>query len=287
MPKRYSTYLKERFNARVHKVSVDAGFSCPNKDGRLSSSGCIYCDNRSFSFHNRKTVRPSLKEQIAEGMESARRRYKADKFIIYFQAHTNTYAPLDELRTKYDVIRSFNDVVGLSIATRPDCVGEDILRLIAGYADDYEVWIEYGLQSKHNTTLEIINRQHTYEDFLNAVSATRRHSIKICVHTILGLPGETRDMMMDTAREMRRLRIEGIKIHPLHVVKDTVLEDMHKQGIYKILTLDEYKRLLPEFMDCLWQDTVIQGAGARCPKDILVAPDWLDRANLTGRNLLP
>lgn len=286
MNKRYSTYLKERFGTRVRKISVDAGFSCPNRDGSLSRNGCIYCDNRAFSYHSRNNERLPLKEQISRGRESARVRFKADKFIVYFQAHTNTYADIDELKSKYDVVKRFNDIVGISIATRPDCVNEAVLELIAGYADDYEVWVEYGLQSIHNNTLALINRQHSYEDFLQAFEATRKYPIKICVHTILGLPGETKGMMLDTARQMRRLRIDGIKIHPLHIIKGTALEKMYLEGLYTPLFLDDYADILSEFIGCLWRDTVIHRLSASCPKDMLAAPGWLEQANSIGRAVM-
>lgn len=286
MPKKYSTYLKERFGARVHKVSVDGGFSCPNRDGKLSKDGCIYCDNRSFSFQNRGDKNLSLKTQIEQGIKAMKRRFKAKKFIIFFQAHTNTYALIDELKQKYDTIRNFKDIVGIAIATRPDCVDKNILELIAGYASDYEVWLEYGLQSIHDTTLKAINRGHNYEDFLNAFEITHKHPIKICVHIILGLPNETKDMMMDTAKEMCRLKIDGIKIHPLHIIKGTNLEKLYLQGLYTHFPINDYKELLSGFISCLWQDTVIQGVGAYCPKNMLVLPDWLQEANIIGRELI-
>jgi len=286
MPKKYSTYLKERFGTRVHKVSVDGGFSCPNRDGKLSKDGCIYCDNRSFSFQNRGDKNLPLKTQIEQGIEAMKRRFKAKKFIIFFQAHTNTYAPVDELRQKYDTIRNFKDIVGIAIATRPDCVDKNVLELIAGYTSDYEVWLEYGLQSIHYTTLKAINRGHNYEDFLHAFEITRKHPIKICAHIILGLPNETKDMMMDTAKEMRRLKIDGIKIHPLHIIKGTNLEKLYLQGLYTHLPINDYKELLSGFISFLWQDTIIQGVGAYCPRNMLVLPDWLQEANIIGRELI-
>ncbi len=286
MTKKYSTYLKERFGARVHKVSVDAGFSCPNRDGSLSKDGCIYCDNRSFSFQNRNQAKPSLAAQIEQGIEAMRRRFKAEKFIVYFQAYTNTYASIDELRQRYDTVKQFKDVVGISIATRPDCVDKNILEFIAGYAGGYEVWLEYGLQSIHESTLKIINRGHSYQDFLKAVEMTREYNMKICAHIILGLPHETEGMMLDTAKELCRLKIDGIKIHPLHIIKGTDLERMYLQGLYTPFPLHSYKKLLSGFANCLWQDTLIQGTGAYCPRDMLVLPDSLQEANMLGRALI-
>jgi uncharacterized protein len=274
---KYSDYLKKRFGRRVHKVSVDAGFSCPNRDGKISADGCIYCDNKAFNFQNRIGSKLSIEEQIETGIKQARRRFKAEKFIVYFQAYTNTYAPVGELKYKYDIIRKFKDVVSIAIATRPDCVNKDVLDLISGYAKDYEVWIEYGLQSVHDKTLELINRGHSYNDFLKAFISTRSYPVKVCVHVILGLPGETERMMMATAEEMARIKIHAIKIHPLHVVKETVLEKIYRSGLYAPLNLDEYARLLTEFLKRLPPDVVVQRLSAYCPKDILVAPGWVSK----------
>lgn len=272
---RYSDYLKKRFGTRVHKVSVDAGFSCPNRDGKISTEGCIYCDNRAFSIQQRSCNLLTLEEQIESGIAQARKRFKAEKFIVYFQAHTNTYAPVNQLKDKYDVVKKFKDVVSIAIATRPDCVDKGVLDLVSGYARDYEVWIEYGLQSIHDKTLKLINRGHDYADFLKAFELTRRYPIKICVHVILGLPDETEKMMMATADEMTRIKIDAIKIHPLHVVKGVALERLYNEGACSPLSLDEYSRLLKRFLEHLSPDIVVQRLSAYCPKDILVAPEWV------------
>jgi len=282
---KFSDYLKERFGARVSKISVDAGLSCPNRDGKISRDGCIYCDNRAFSFQARRNNKASLKAQIKEGMEAAIKRFKSERFIVYFQAHTNTYAPVDILRQNYDVIKEFKDVVGISIATRPDCIDEKILKLIDGYADEYETWVEYGLQTVHNRTLQSINRGHTYEDFIRAFDLTRKYRIKICVHLILGLPQETEKMMLETAEEMARLRIDGIKIHPLHIVKGTKMEQMFKAGEYIPLELNDYISILRKFLPRLWSGTVIERLSAYCPKDILVAPAWVAQRNIVENTL--
>jgi len=282
---KYSDYLKERFGVRVHKVSVDAGFSCPNRDGKIGSKGCIYCDNRTFSPAYRDHDGLSLEDQIAKGIEFAKNRFKAEKFIVYFQTHTNTYAPLDELKQKYDVVRQFGDVVGIAIGTRPDCVDEEILDLVGSYSGDYEVWLEYGLQSIHDKILGAINRGHAYEDFLKAIELTRKYPIKICVHLILGLPDETRQMMVEAAKEMTRLKIDGIKIHPLYIVKGTTLEELYNKGSYKPLLLEEYKELLSEFMSYLSPNIVIQRISAYCPAKFLVAPSWVSERNIVENSI--
>ncbi|MDD5503931.1 MAG: TIGR01212 family radical SAM protein [Candidatus Omnitrophica bacterium] len=272
---RYSDYLKKRFGAKTHRICIDAGFSCPNRDGRISTLGCVYCDNRAFSYPIRAQAFSSIEEQIASGMLAARKRFKAKKFIAYFQAHTNTYAPRQILKETYDKVRKFKDIVSISIATRPDCVDDDVIRLIAGYAPDYEVWIEYGLQSIHDGSLRLINRGHGYNDFLKAFTLTRKYPIKICVHVILGLPGETEEMMMQTAEQMSRLAIDGIKIHPLYVVRGTALERMYNRNKYAPLSLEEYSRILQRFMGLLSDDIIVQRSSAYCPKDMLVCPEWV------------
>ncbi len=271
-----STYFKRISGGKkVHKVAIDAGLSCPNRDGKISFDGCIYCDNRGFSFNTRILPRP-VEAQIEEGMSALRKRFGAEKFILYFQAHTNTYAPLDVLKQIYDKAKKFKDIIGISIATRPDCIDKRILDLIDSYTKDYEVWIEYGLQSIHNKTLELINRGHSYEDFLKAIGLTKeRENIRISSHVIIGLPGETEKMIQETAREMGRLELDGIKIHPLHIIKATKLEKMHQQGLYQPLTLEEYADLATGFLGYLWPNTVIQRVSADCPKEFLVAPDWI------------
>ena len=281
---KFSKYLRKRFGTRVYKVSIDAGFSCPNRDGSKSKNGCIYCDNRGFSFNSRIASLP-IEEQIAKGIEFGKRRFKAEKFIVYFQAYTNTYAPLEVLKKKYDIIRKFENVVGISIGTRPDCINEEILDLIESYTSDYEVWIEYGLQSIHNKTLEFINRGHVYKDFPEAVNLTReRKNIKICVHVIIGLPYETERDILETAEILGRLKLDGIKIHPIHVIKRTKLEEIYKKKQYRPLELDAYVDLAVGFLEYLWADTVIQRITADCPRELLIAPMWIvDKNKALGK----
>ena len=280
---RFSTYFKNKgFKSRVHKVTVDAGFSCPNRDGKVSKHGCIYCNNQGFSPNSRLSSKLSVEEQIKKGIDASRRRIKAQKFIVYFQAYTNTYALPEELKKIYDAVREFKDVIGISIATRPDCIDAEIIDLIGSYTKDYEVWIEYGLQSMHKKTLEFINRGHLYEDFLKAVEETRKKKdIKICSHVIIGLPFEDEAMMLETAKEMGRLKLDAIKIHPLHIIKETKQEGMYAKGLFKVLELDEYVDLTVKFLEYLWPGTVIQRMTASCPEDLLVAPLWIqDRSRL-------
>jgi len=271
---KFSEYLKERFGCRVHKVTVDAGFNCPNIDGTLSKDGCIFCDNYSFSPAVRKK-HISLEQQITEGIEYGRRRYKAKKFIVYFQPYSNTYAPVKVLKKRYDVIKKFPDVAGIAIGTRPDLVDEEKLALIEGYRKDYEVWMEYGLQSVNDTTLKLINRNHTYADFLKAIDITKNRGIKICAHVIIGLPGETKEDAIKTARECSHINLDGIKIHPLYIVKGTALEKMFLEEKYRPLEMDDFVEITAEFIAHLNHDMVIQRLSADCPQEMLVAPGWI------------
>jgi len=271
---KFSDYLKKRFGCRVHKITVDAGFSCPNIDGTLSKNGCIFCDNYSFSPPVRTKNIP-LTKQIEEGIEYGKRRYKAEKFIVYFQPYSNTYAPVDILKERYDVAKNFPDIVGISIGTRPDCIDEEKLSLIQGYTERYEVWIEYGLQSIHDRTLKLINRNHTYRDFLKAVERTKGRNIKICAHIIIGLPGETKEDILETAKECGRLKLDGIKIHPLYIVKGTALEKMFNSGKYQPLGFDRYIEIAAEFIGYLPPETVIHRFTADCPEEVLVGPLWI------------
>ena len=273
-------YFRERFKCKVYKVSVDAGFSCPNRDGTLSTKGCIFCDNSAFSFFKREKGLPPLKEQIKIGMEFGRRKYKAQKFFVYFQSYTNTYAPLNILRERYMVIKEFEDVVGLSIGTRPDCIDKEKLDLINSFTPDYEVWIELGLQSIHDKTLKLINRNHTFLDFLKSVELIRKYKeIKICAHVILGLPHESKKDMLETAKKISELNLDGVKIHILHVIKGTDLEKIYNRGEYTPLKLEEYVDIVCDFLEILPPKLVIQRLTADCSPDKLVAPVWILNKN--------
>lgn len=275
----FSEYLNNRFACRVYKITVDAGFSCPNRDGTRGRGGCIYCDNRGFSVNTRIKSVP-VEDQIKKGLEFSLKRYDAKKFLLYFQAYTNTYAPLEVLKKNYDIIKKFDNIIGLCIGTRPDCVNDEILDLIEKYTDDYEVWVEYGLQSIHDRTLKLINRNHTYKDFLGAVELTRKkNNIKICAHVIIGLPGESQKEVLDTARELGNLKINAIKIHPLHIIKGTKLEEIYNKGEYHPLSLEEYTELTSKFLEYLCPETVIQRITANCPNEYLAAPGWIKNKN--------
>ena len=284
--KRYyplNDFFKEKFGCKVYKVSLDAGFTCPNRDGSLAFGGCIYCDSRG-SASPIIDSKLSVREQMEAGIAFGRRRYKAKKFIAYFQAFSNTYAPVEKLKKLYDEALNLEDVVGLSISTRPDCVHNSVLDLIEGYAQDYHVWLEYGIQSIHHRTLQLINRKHGLAEFIDAVLRTKGRSIHICAHVIIGLPGENIDEILETAKVIAALRLDGVKIHSMYIVRDTKLEQMYQRGDYKPLTFEEYVSIVSDFLELLPPDMVIQRLTGDCPRDILVAPTWtLDKQRVLAK----
>jgi radical SAM protein (TIGR01212 family) len=272
----FNRYLRETFGQRVHRLSLDAGFSCPNIDGTKGSSGCIFCDNKAFSRFSGKEKIP-LEKQIAQSMEIAARRFNAKKFIAYFQSFSNTYSDINFLKQQYSHIRKFDNIVGLAISTRPDCVDEEKLEFIDSFSKDYKVYIEYGLQTVHNKTLESINRNHTFADFEKAVELTRRYkNINIGVHVILGLPYETKDDMFQTAVKLSRMPLWGIKFHCLHVIKNTLLEEWYKSNKIEVLSEDEYIDILIAFLRRVPQRWVVLRLVSDANRDFLLAPGWIN-----------
>ncbi len=268
-----NTYFKNIFGHRVHKITVDAGMSCPNRDGKISSNGCIYC-NASGSGTGFFQKGISVTDQILNARKYVIKRYKAKKFIAYFQAYTNTYAPVDKLKQLYDEALAIEEVAGLSIGTRPDCVSEEILTLLQGYAQKYLIWIEYGLQSAHNATLDRINRGHDFNTFEKAVKATQNRGINICAHVIFGLPGESKKQMLETVKILSQMGIDGIKFHLLYVIKGTQMDTIFQQGTYQCLTQREYVDTLCEALTYLPENMVIQRLTSDPHPRELIAPQW-------------
>jgi len=276
MQKRYTdlnSYLRDRFGCRVQKITVDAGLTCPNRDGTLSTGGCIYCNARG-SGTGAQEKGLTIAEQVSQGQQRLSKRYNAKKFIAYFQSFSNTYAPVATLRKMYDEALSVNGVVGLSIGTRPDCVDEAVLALLEEYARDHLVWIEYGLQSAHDQTLVFINRGHDVKCFTAAVEATRNRGIQVCAHVILGLPREEQSHMMETADMLADLGIDGVKLHLLYVVKDTPMETLYRKGRYRCLEQREYVDLVCGFLERIPRNVVIQRLTGDPHPHELVAPEW-------------
>jgi radical SAM protein (TIGR01212 family) len=274
--KRYydlNTYFRSLYGGRVHKITVDAGFTCPNRDGTLSRSGCIYCNDRgSGTGQHRQGL--SVRQQLERSRTPVIRRFKTERFLAYFQAFTNTYAPVEQLRQVYDEALAVQGVVGLAVGTRPDCVDGGKIDLLASYTDKHLVWLEYGLQSAHDETLKRINRGHDFAAFSRAVQMTRGRGIRICAHLILGLPGETPEMMRQSAEIVGQMGLDGIKLHLLYVVRGTALDALYRNGGYRCLKREAYAELVCDVLERLPQNLVIQRlTGDPHPAD-LRAPRW-------------
>jgi len=287
--KRYydlKSYWRNLFGCNVHKLQIDAGFTCPNRDGHIATGGCIYCDGRGSKLRQKGEL-PSVSQQI----QSGKKFYKphAAKFVAYFQTFTNTYAPVEKLQALYDEALSQEDVIGISIGTRPDCVGSDVINLLRDYAKRYHVWLELGLQSMHDKTLKLINRGHNFQQFLEVVDALAGKNIHLCAHIIVGLPGETDEEILQTAKAIAALPINGIKIHSLLALEGTLLGEMYKNGSIKIMSKDKYVSLVANILEILPADMVIQRLTADGYRDIFLAPDWainkLDVLNSINKEL--
>jgi radical SAM protein (TIGR01212 family) len=269
----FGSYIKKRFGTTVYKVSVDAGFTCPNRDGTISTTGCIYCNNDSFRPAS-CTPTFSISEQINNGIEHIKKRYKAEKFIVYFQPYTNTYAPVDVLERLYREALSDPSVIGLAIGTRPDTVDEDKIALLESIAERYFILIEYGMQSIYGKTLEFMNRGHDYDTFLNTLDLTKNRGIFIGAHIIVGFPTETREEMLSMADEISVLPIDFLKIHQLQVIKDTPLEILYRENQIHLFGYEEYIEFITDFIERLSPRIVLQRLFATAPDSILIAPRW-------------
>ncbi len=269
----FSAYLKNKFGAKVYKITLDAGFSCPNRDGTISTGGCIFCDDGG-SFSQAHSNLLSIEEQVNIGAKTLHDRFKAEKFMSYFQAYTNTYKPVNELEKIYKSALNHPDVVGLSIGTRPDCVEDDKLNLISDIAQDYYTWVEYGLQSIHNKTLKKINRGHDFDCFLKAYERTKERGINVCTHVIFGL-WETRDEILETAQKLAELKVDGVKIHMLCALKDTKLAKLYENKEIDFMSEEEYVNLVCDFLEILPQTTTIHRLAGNGLKKNLIAPRWL------------
>lgn len=273
--RKFSRRLKEKFGCRVYKITLDAGLSCPNRDGAAGKNGCIFCDPAGGSGRAAEGSRASISRQIQNGMEALKRRYKAEKFIAYFQSFTNTYAPPDQLKRLYDEASAHPDVVGLSIATRPDCLSSDILDLISGYAGRFYTWIELGVQSIHTSSLKYISRGHGLFAITDAMIAIRKRPIHQCAHLIVGLPGETREDMRETVRTVSRLGADAVKFHMLYVTRGSRLLREYQQGRLPLMTREEYVNTVVMLLENLAPEILIQRLTSDAHPDILAAPEWL------------
>jgi hypothetical protein len=276
MPQRYNSfgsYIREKFGARVYKVNVDAGFTCPNRDGTIGTTGCIYCNNDSFRPNSCKPTL-SVSEQIRNGIIHIRKRYKAEKFLVYFQPYTNTYAPVEKLERLYKAALTDPSVVGLAIGTRPDTVDNEKILLLEDLAKRNFILIEYGLQSIYDRTLEFINRGHDYNSFLKALAMTKDRGIYSGAHVIVGFPTESKEEMLYMANEISHMPVDFLKIHQLQVIKDTPLEIMYRGNPFHIFDYGEYLDFVSEFIGRLSPKIVLQRLFATAPDTILIAPRW-------------
>ncbi|MGB5834312.1 MAG: TIGR01212 family radical SAM protein, partial [Thiohalocapsa sp.] len=272
----FGTDLLRRYGARVHKLAIHAGFTCPNRDGSKGSGGCSFCNNASFSPNADRE--PSVAEQIAAGRRVVRKRTGAMRFLAYFQAYTNTYDDVERLGALYRQALSEPDVVGLSIGTRPDCVPDAVLDLLARMrGEGYEVWLELGLQSAFDQTLDRVNRGHNFADYRRAARAARLRGLPVCTHLIVGLPGEGRDEALGTLDRVLDLGTDGLKLHPLHVVHHTLLAHQWRRGGYQPLVMDDYIGIAADLIERTPAEVVYHRVTGTAPREILLAPEWCSK----------
>ena len=274
--KRFNSFnrvLRDGFDARVYKIGLRLDFTCPNRDGKVAVGGCIYCNNSSHTPANYRP-RMSVTEQLEQGATALRRRHHAERFIAYFQSYTNTYEAPQRLAQLYREALAFPGVVGLAIATRPDCLAEETLDILAQLARHTYLWLELGLESMRDRTLRWINRGHDLAQYIDAVERAQARRLRICTHLILGFPGESRDEMLETAAFFNRLGIDGVKLHNLHVLKNTLLEKFYLAGAVPLLSQDEYAALVADFLERLDPEIVMHRLSAEARRAITVAPAW-------------
>lgn len=273
----YGAYLKEKYgNKRVFKIIVDGNFTCPNRDGSKGFGGCAYCNVDSFTPDSARKL-PTIREQVEQGIQRAINSYRAEKFIIYFQPNTNTYAPVHYLKAMYDEALSIapENVVGLSVGTRPDCIDFEKVALLESYTDRYDVDLEMGMESIYNETLTRINRGCSHEELETALNLIKNSPLDICVHTIFGFPWETKEMMLRYADEINRFpQIKFIKLHHLHIVEGSIMGVQYKRKPFPVFSLEGYADFLCEFIPLLRPDIIIQRTFGLADQELLIAPNW-------------
>ncbi|MCT8137254.1 TIGR01212 family radical SAM protein [Anaerobacillus sp. CMMVII] len=274
--KRYHSWnfhLRQQFGEKIFKIPLDAGFDCPNRDGSVASGGCTFCSERgSGDFAgDRKDDLITQFNNIKEKMHS---KWPNGKYLGYFQAYTNTYAPVEQLREMYEVILEQEGVVGLSIATRPDCLPDDVVEYLGELNKKTYLWVELGLQTVHQRTADLINRAHDYQTYVDGVEKLRKHNIRICSHIINGLPLENYDMMMETAREVAKLDVQGIKIHLLHLLKKTPMVKQYEKGMLEFMSAQDYIKLVCDQLEVIPPEMVIHRLTGDGPADLMIGPMW-------------
>ena len=263
-------YLKEKFGERTLKICIDGGFTCPNRDGKVSTGGCIFCSEKGSGEH----LKPlSIQAQIKKHLNSYRG-LRANKFIAYFQNFTNTYDSVENLKLRYDAALIDNRIVALAIATRPDCITEEICQLIASYKNKVDVWVELGLQTSNDSTGNLINRGYSSEKFTDAINLLRKYNIEIVTHIMVGLPNETFEDIKNTVKFINSHDIQGLKIHSCYVIENTVLGEMYKNKSYSPISLDYYIETACYILTHINPSVIIHKISGDAPKDLLLAPDW-------------
>ncbi|MBI4245221.1 MAG: TIGR01212 family radical SAM protein [Planctomycetes bacterium] len=268
----FSQYLKGKYPFKVFKIALDAGFTCPNRDGVKGEGGCTYCLNKSFSPYAGEQI--TLKEQFNKSYNFYKSKDLNSKFIVYLQAYSNTYAPIKILKQIYDEAVSFPDVIGLSIATRPDCISDAVLDLLESYTNKVDLWLEIGCESTHNKTLQLINRCHTYEEFEDSVCKSSNRGFRIVAHTIFGLPGESEGDMLTSVKRLSLLPVDDIKIHHLYVSPYTEMEKEYQKGEIKLLSVNEWVELCSKIIEHLPPSVVIQRIVGELNGKYVIAPLW-------------
>ncbi len=282
----YNHYIQSRFGERIHRITIDAGFTCPNRDGTVASGGCTYCNNDGFSpasqnYRAKIYLKPStpVGTQIENQLPSMIKRFKTEKFFAYFQAYSNTYAPVAELEKLYSEALSHPNVTGLVIGTRPDCVDEEKLALLENFAKSCYVSVEYGCESIYDKTLTWVNRGHNYQCFVDTVHKTAGRNIDVGCHVILGFPTETRSEMLAMPLALNALPLQFIKIHNLHIVENTAMAFQFQKTPFPILDREDYIELVVDFIERLSPRICIQRLYGDAPKNMLIAPKWLTDGN--------
>lgn len=269
----YSQWIRERFPFRVQKISIDAGFSCPNRDGRISSGGCSFCDNKTFnpSYCNKAE---SITEQIKTGKEFFSRKYPEMKYLAYFQAYSNTYAKLDELKRKYEEALAAEDVVGIVIGTRPDCINKELLDYLEELNRQTFLIMEYGIESTNNATLQRVNRGHSFECSVRAIEETSDRGIIVGGHIIIGLPGEGKNDIVKQAEEISKTKLNILKLHQLQIIRGTRLAEEYTGKPFPTFSVGEYIETIAEYIKHLRSDIVIERFVSQSPKGMVICPDW-------------
>lgn len=282
----FGRHIRDRFGERIQKITIDAGFTCPNRDGKISYGGCTYCNNKKFNPGGDK-LGETVTDQINTQVRGLKRKYKnAKKFIVYFQAYSNTYAPLQRLKELYLEALASPDIIGLTIGTRPDCINEETLDFLEELAKKYYITIEYGLESMSDETLRRINRGHDYQCFKDAVNMTKNRGIFICTHLMVGFPWETKEHYIQTAKELSTLDIDYLKIHQLQIVKHTVMGNEYLENPFQLLSKSEFLEILSQFLINLSPKIIVQRIAGDCSLDLLIATGWSESSNVVKGELI-